>query len=274
MPYSSFDIATACLQAGELPDALAALDTHLAQHPADDAARRMRIGILRHLGDAQQVQAALDDMQHLTDPQPADRIQQSLLLEQAGRIDEARHCLADAHMRWPQDERLTERYLNLLLAHDLAADALVMIRQQPQTWRWLQWEGDALVRLGDDLMATARYGLALAQLDAQITPDNALYFGPIQARLLLARAAAYQRLDMLDQATPLYAAAEALIPNDPTISFNRGLLAWRRDEQAEALRLCRAALAASNESLRTRLLADLAADSRFKPLLLALTMKE
>jgi tetratricopeptide (TPR) repeat protein len=259
MPYSLLDVAAAFLQAGELNDALDALSQHLAQQPQDDGARRMRIGVCKHLGGAH-LDTALADFEHLNSPEPEDSIQQSALLEQAGRPDDAPGLLARAHIQWPEHERLTERYLHLLLAQGRAEDALAVVRGQPRVWRWLQWEGDALAALGEDTLATARYGLALAQLDDQITPDNRRYFAPIQARLLLARAGAYRRLGMFDQAEDHYAAAGRMMPDDPAIRFNQGLLAWLRGDSEQALNLCRAALDSASEGLRAHLLADLDAD--------------
>jgi hypothetical protein len=263
MPYTPLDLAAALIQTGELADALAALNQHLAQQPQDDRARRLRAGVLKHLGGDDQLRAALADLEQLTDPTAGDAIQQSILLEQAGDPAGAQAILAQAHARWPDDERLTERFLSLLLAQNQAETALAVVREQTQTWRWLQWEGDVLTALGDDVTATARYGLALAQLEGLIQPDNARYFGPIKARLLLARAAAYHRLNLPDQADAHYEAAGQIIPDDPTIGYNRGLLAWERGDHDAAVHMCRTALAAASESLRARLLADLRDDARY-----------
>src|SRR5690606_40132974 len=139
---------------------------------------------------------------------------------------------------------------------DLTETALLVVVGLPREWRWLQWEGDALALRGDHLLATARYGLALAQLDDLVTEANARYFAPIQARLLLARAGAYRRAGLLDQADEHYAAAGQLVPDDPSIPFNRGMLAWLRGDEAQALKLCRDALKSASDNVRSHLLKD------------------
>lgn len=255
MSYSPLELAAAFIQTGELNDALDALNTHLAQQSQDDRARRLRIGVCKHLG-GDHLQTALTDFEHIHTPEPEDVIQHSTLLEQSRQPDAALGVLAKAHNQWANHERLTERYLQVLLAHSQTETALLVVGVQPREWRWLQWEGDALALRGDHLLATARYGLALAQLADLVTEASARYFAPIQARLLLARAGAYCRAGLLDQAEEHYAAAATLIPDDPAIPFNQGLLAWLRGDQEQALRLCRAALQSARESLRAHLLAD------------------
>jgi tetratricopeptide (TPR) repeat protein len=269
MSYSPLELAAAFIQTGELNDALEALDAHLAQQPQDDRARRMRIGVCKHLGDGH-LNTALTDFAQIHTPKAEDYIQHSTLLEQVGRADDALYVLAAAHSRWPEHERLTERYLHLLLAHGKTDTALTVVRGQPHVWRWLQWEGDTLAAQGDDTLATARYGLALAQLEDQVTDSNARYFAPIQARLLLARAGAYRRLGMFDQADEHYTDAGKLIPDDPAIPFNQGLLAWQRGDSERALSLCQKALEAASRSLRAHLLAELDAEPDLNTLRVAL----
>lgn len=269
MAYSPLELAAAFIQTGELNDALDALNGHLAQQPHDDRARRMRIGVCRHLG-GDHLHTALADFEQLQARQPDDAIQHSLLLEQAERPDDAIDVLAQAHTQWPDHERLAERYLHLLLERGRTETALMVVGRLPRVWRWLQWEGDALVIRGDHLLATARYGLALAQLDDLVTEANARYFAPIQARLLLARAGAYRRAGLLDQADEHYAAAGQLVPDDPSIPFNRGMLAWLRGDEAQALKLCRDALKSASDNVRSHLLNELNAEPELNALRVAL----
>ena len=273
MPYSPLELAAAFIQTGELNDALDALNAHLAQQPQDDRARRMRIGVCKHLG-GEHLHTALADYAQIQTPVANDAIQHSILLEQAERPDEAIDVLARAHEQWPADERLTERYLHLLLARGRTETALMVVGRLPRVWRWLQWEGDALAIRGDHLLATARYGLALAQLADQVTAGSARYFAPIQTRLLLARAAAYRRAGLLDQAGEHYAAAGQLIPDDPSIPFNQGLLAWLRGDTEQALRLCRGALEAASDNVRNHLLADLQSDPEMNALQIMLPQEK
>jgi len=263
--YSPLELAVAFIQTGELDDALDALNQHLDQQPDDDRARRWRLQVLRHLnGDSEQ---ALTDLEKLAAPTAGDFTQVALLLENHHDSDAALHLLAEAHARWPQDSRLTETYLHLLLDHDHIDVALPIVRAQSPAWRWYEWEGDLLVRQGDDVTATARYGLALAALDAGFDTENIAYLIPIQARLLLARAHAYRRLGLYDLAAEHYAAAADLMPTDPLIAFNQGLVAHLQGDEANAVSLCREALTATNATLRTHMLATLQADPAYAALL-------
>ena len=268
MTVHPLELAGAFIQAGELDDALNALDQHLETTPTDNRARRMRIQVLRHLGGEDHLHAALADINRLNDPTANDASLHSLLLQQSGDLTRAVAVLSEAHVRWSDDERLTERYLELLITSDQIQTALELARSQPRTWRWLGWEGDVLARLGDDMLATARYGLALNQLDKQFSDEN--YMAPIKARMLLARAHAYRRLSMFEQADTHYQAAAAIIPNDPMIPFLRGLVAFNQDDQQHALDLCQQAYRMANAMLRGQMVDELRHDPRYQPLLTAL----
>lgn len=268
MTYSPLELAAAFIQAGELQDARNALDQHLVQTPGDDRARRMRIRVLRHLGGEADLRAALSDLQQLASPTADDSALHSLLLEQSGDLSGAVNVMAEAHSRWPENERLTERYIELLIATQQMQAALETARSQPRNWRWLGWEADVLAQMGDDVTATARYGLALAQLEAQFGDES--YMAPIKARLLLARAHAYRRLHMFDQADQHYLQAEALIPSDPLIAFLRGLVAFDQDDLPNALLLCQRAYRAANDTLRDQMRDELKRDPRYMPLLTTL----
>jgi tetratricopeptide (TPR) repeat protein len=160
----------------------------------------------------------------------------------------------------PHNERLTERLLHLWTAQGQTTAALDLVRSQARTWRWLQWEGDLLVQAGDDMTATARYGLALAQLDSRFDVSRDKYLAPIKARILIARAHAYRRLDQIDAADEHYQAAGQIIPDDPTLAFNRGLLAFARGDHEAAVQLCREGLAHANATLHNEMLAVLRAN--------------
>ena len=263
MTYSQLELAAAFIQAGELNDALAALNQHLDNHPTDDRVRRMRIKVRHHLGH---IQGALDDFAPLSDQTPDDMLTHSALLRQAEQVKSAIDLLAGAVRRWPQHERLAEGFVQLSLEAGRHEAALEIVRQQPKNWRWLGWEGDLLAAMGDDTMATARYGLALAQLGEQ--PDA--WLGPIRARLLLARAHAYRRLEFYQQADADYQQAQSIIPNDPLIPFLRGLLCFLQDDLEAALILCRPAYAAANDAMRQQMKHELHSDKRYVDLLAAI----
>lgn len=265
MGYSPLQLADAFIQAGELADALDALDQHLSANPADDNARRLQAGVLLRLGGADNLRAALATLARISTPTARDHLHRALILEQQGEADSALAAMQAAHDSAPGDERLTEHYITLLVNHGQAQTALALVRSQPRTWRWLQWEGDLLVKLGDDHMATARYGLALAQLDEQHDPAVDRYLAPVMARLLLARAHAYRRLGDFASAEAHYTSAGDFIPDDPAIPFNRGLLRAAQGDLEGAVALCRPALDAASDVVRAGLRGELA-DSRYRGL--------
>ena len=264
MTYHPLELAAAFIQTGELDDALVALNQHLDENPADDDARRMRIKVLQHLGDEAGLRAAQDDFARLPTHTLNDVISYSLLLEQSGDHDGALATIAQGYRRWPANERIIERYLQLLARANDTETALSIVRQQPRTWRWWQWEGDILAMQGDDTTATARYGLALASLDNMLGDDP--YAAPVKASILLARAHAYRRLQHFQQADDHYAAAAQLVPNDPTITFARGLLRFLQGEMAVAAETCRSALAEATPALYKQMLDELHGDERYRPL--------
>ena len=255
MAYTPLQMAEAFIHAGELSDALDALD----QQPGDEA-RRLRAAVLLRLD---QPQAALAELAQVATPTAQDHVQRSVMLERGGDMDGALAAMQAARGMQPENERMTERVLNLLLARNDLQAALALVREQPRTWRWLQWEGDVLVLLGDDQKATAHYGLALAQLEAQHDPAAVRYVTPALARLLLARAHAYRRLDDLDSAEAHYTAAAQLVPDEPAIPFYHGLLLAQRGDAAGALALCREALEAAPPVLRDALWREIAGDGRY-----------
>lgn len=254
MPYTPVQIANAFIQTGELADALDTLTQHLDAQPMDDAARRLRMGVLLRLRDEIHLRTALADFDLLSEVTADDQVQRSVILERLGDLDGAALAMEQARALKSTDDRLTERLLHLLAAQGKIVEALDQVRGQERTWRWLQWEGDLLVLVGDDQTATARYGLALAQLDARFDVEAEPYLAPIKARILLARGHAYRRLEQIEQAEAHYLEAARLIPSDPTIPFYRGLLAAQRGDLEMAISLCRAGLASASASLQENML--------------------
>ena len=263
MPYSFLQQAAAFIQAGELDDALNALNQHLDQQADDQEALRLRLQVLRYFPGEDSQRMAHQDFAKLAESSAQDYLNLALIMAPA----EALEYLRGAHDLWPENNVLTERYIRLLVAERELEAALTVVRQQDTRWHWLQWEGDLLVEQGDDMTATARYGLALARVE-QMPPDP--YLEPIKARLRLARATAYRRLGFYDQADGDYAAAEQMIPDDPAIPFNRGLIAWWRGNRQQAVELCSAALDRASAVLRSEMLSSIQADPRFGPLLVRL----
>src|SRR5262249_47985619 len=89
---------------------------------------------------------------------------------------------------------------------------------------------------------------------------------PIRARLLLTRGDAYRRLEDFGQAEKHYIAAGKLIPTDPMIPFNRGLLAMQRGSPTNALELCRKGWEQASAALRTGMETVLRGNKRYAEL--------
>ena len=243
MTYTSLQLATAFIQTGELDDALEALDAHLSENADDEAVRRMRASVLLRLASPEQLDRALADLQQLADVTPDDLQQQSIIYEKQGELDQAIAMMQQALSLQPQNERYAERLLQLTIAHDDLDAALALVRQQERSWRWLQWEADILVQMGNDMLATARYGLVLAMLDDLADSDH---IAAIKGRVLLARAACYMRLGLTDIAREHFLAAKKIYPNDPTIDSNLGLLRYLEGDTEAGIAECRVAYMGAN----------------------------
>jgi Flp pilus assembly protein TadD len=83
------------------------------------------------------------------------------------------------------------------------------------------------------------------------------YRQAIKARVLLARAHAYRRLAHIDIAREHYETAQALLPKDPTIRFNLGLLDALSGNLEKAISEVNLALGNAPKSLRDEMLQSL-----------------
>jgi len=270
LSYSPLQLAEAFIQTGELHDALEALDQQIDAHPGDERARRWRAAVLLRLRDEDRLRQAEDDLRGLTAPTARDHVQRSIILEVLGDLEGAVAAMQSARDSQPEDERLAERTLQLLMAQGKLDEAQRLIETRPRTWRWLQWAGDLLVLSGNDIVAIARYGLALAQLENKTDSIENRHLGALRARLLLARADAYRRLEMIEQAEMDYVAAGNLMPDDPMITFKRGLLASLQGDRQRAADLCREALHNANQTLHAMMLAELRENEQYETMLKSL----
>lgn len=235
--HTTLDLARAFIQAGELDDARATLDAHIQVKSDDNDARRLRAEILARLNAPQ---SALYDMDRLDVLAPDDIMLYANLLEALNRP--AVTILAEGCSRYPDDERLLERYVRTLRPEQ----ARVLIADR-SGWRWRQWAGDLAVHMDDFDDAIQCYTDAI---DGVAGRDH---FESIHARLLLARAGVYLHLNQLDAAESDYQSAAGLVPDDPVIDFNLGIIAARRGHQNRAQALCVTAIANAAPALRDRL---------------------
>lgn len=275
MTYTPLELAAAFMATGELDDALAALDPHLAAHPDDAEARRMRAEVhARRPGEAS-LRAALVDYRALPALTSDDALRLSLLDERLGAPDDALSTIAQARAADPVHPRLIERQIGLLRALGRPAEALAVIESLDEAergnWRWQSWAGDLAMQMGDFARARRAYALALDGLERAGEAMDARWAGPERARLLLARAESARHLGDAASAEADLNAAAALIPDDPAIGFGRGLLAMLRGDEMAARALIEAALAAAPDVMRAAFIAELRADARFASLMPGVT---
>jgi tetratricopeptide (TPR) repeat protein len=264
------ELAEAFLKTGELNDALDALNQQLDQASDDANARRLRIQVLLRLGGEANLQQALADSEYIAAPTAADYQIISIVHERSGHLEQAINVMNLAREQAADDERLIERLLELLLANEAYDNALDLIRQQEKTWRWLEREGDVLVLMGDDTLATARYGLVLAQLEQFEGQMRKGYLDALKARVFLARAHAYRRLEQIETASEHYQAAKTLLADDPTIDFNLGLLTFLEGDIEGAAKQCQNALVRASSHLAESMRDSLKNDENYQDLLAAL----
>lgn len=287
MTYSPMQLAEAFIQAGELTDALDALDLHLGAAPEDHDARRLRANVRRRLGSPADLTAALADLDALPQRTTDDALNRAAILGDLGQDDAARDVLLAALDDAPTHERLAEAVVTRLRAMGDVARAQAIVAAQPDGWRWSAWAGDLAAQSGDPAAAIHHYDAAIAALEIRYpdllaaepahtldAPDRtqaaAMTVSGAYARLRLARGDAYAQQDMPDAAQADYIAAARRLPDDPAVPFNQGLLLARHGELDAALALCRPALEAAPVPLAAAFKSALQADPRLHALRLAL----
>lgn len=263
--YSPLQLAEAFIHTGELADALAALDAHLAAEPHDAGARRLRAAALLRQGDRASLDRALADLAALPAPGADDFAQQAVIGVRLGSAAAVLEAARQALALRPADERLAERLVDLLAACGCPAEALDVVRAQPRAWRWLEREGDLLAQTGSWALAAARYGRALAQLEAVSAAGDPV-IASLRAAILLKRAEVLRRQGELDSAAACLDSAAELAPTEPFIPFLRGLLLALAGDHPGALALCGPACAAASAPLRAEMQRALAGDARLAPL--------
>jgi tetratricopeptide (TPR) repeat protein len=181
--------ADAFLLAGELADALEALDSYLAEHPDDGDIRRLRAAVLLRLPGEEPAWAALEDLAAMRARTAEDEIARVRALRQLGEEAAAHEALFDAFER-TGDLRLADLLLASLYQRGETGLALEVLDGLPETTVWLHWRGEFALQAGDAGAAVRAYTSALERLDA--VPPSDLIRNE-RGRLLLRRAEAYQR---------------------------------------------------------------------------------
>lgn len=266
MSYTAMELAEVFLKTGELDDALDAINQQLSEHPDDDTARRLRIQIMMRQREPEQLQLALSDVEKIHDKNARDWQMCSIIHERLGNLGNAVAAIQFARDLDPDSERLTERLLDILIASDDYDPALSLIREQERSWRWLEREGDLLVLMGDDTLATARYGLVLSHLSQLESTIQEEYLQALKLRVILASAHCYRRLGHIAPARELYNEAKKIISDDSSIDFNLGLLAALDGDIKQAVDMCRQALKQAPHIIRLEMLQSIENDESLSSL--------
>ncbi|HUN05792.1 MAG TPA: tetratricopeptide repeat protein [Aggregatilineales bacterium] len=190
MHYSPIQIAEACLQAGELSQAVEILDSHLHEHPADDEARRLRANVRLCQPEVESVQAALADLGALGHPTPADWLACSVAAERLGDLPAAVRYGEQARALAPDDDRFAERLITLHLRAGQLEAARALLATLPRRWSWLRWAGDVEAQAGDIAGAIRLYGAALQDFETHHPAPNP-FMQALYAEIVARRAALF-----------------------------------------------------------------------------------
>ncbi|NJL57363.1 tetratricopeptide repeat protein [bacterium] len=171
MAYTPMQLAEAFIHAGELTDALKALDDALSAAPEDDRARSLRAQVLARMPDGGAL--ALADLAQLMHPHPEDSLLAARLHAEAGDLPSAIAALDVGLSQFVGEPRLTEGLLGLLRAAGDLERARSLAESLPtDDWRWCVWRGDLAADEGDETAALDHYRAALAQIDTRYAlPD-------------------------------------------------------------------------------------------------------
>jgi tetratricopeptide (TPR) repeat protein len=263
MSYTPLQLADAFIKAGELDDALDALNQHLADHPNDAEGRRLRAQVLLRTATPDHLRLALADLQAVP-PTAADDFILSVIHERSGQPDEAL-ALARQAYETATDDALKARSLERLLGLMQAAGQVQAALDMALANDWMQWAADAAAALNADAAAADYYTQALERIGKLYDITSDAIAANIRARVLLKRAGVYHRLKRFTEADADYASAQAIIPDDPMIGFNRGLIAADQNDNDAARTAIHTALQTAPSSLQTLMLAELRANPTYEP---------
>lgn len=262
MPYTPLEMARAFVQAGELPDAVVALNQHLEADPRDDSARRLRAQVLLRLRDSESLRVAVNDYTALAVPDVNDVISHAVALQYLGADDEALAVLLDGRDQFA-DDLLTESLLVALMRTRRFAEARTLLDTLPRTWRWLSWSGDLASEYEGEAVAQREYTAALEALGSVFDPETDPMVRNTQAHLLAERARMAWQLGDFPAAAADYAAAQAIVPDDPMLTFNRGLIASDLGDLIEGVALCGEALGTTSAHFHDHMVNVLKTNPRY-----------
>lgn len=225
MTHAPTEIANALLTAGEVEDALVVLNAQLDTQPDDIDARRLRAALLLRMAQAGtgDYQAALADLDSITQPTAADHHTRSLIYEALGNLAAAVDAAHASRAAAPDNSRSVERIVKLLMQAQRWAEAQALVaemQRQHDDWRWAQWAGDVASAMGDDHDALAHYQSAL---DALEDSASNIYVQGVKAYININVAKIYYRFGQLAYALEGFNRASHLV-DDPILRYHSCLI--------------------------------------------------
>ncbi len=264
-------VADLLLLGGDPTAALEQLDLAAEAAPADPRPYLRRAEILIARAGGEDCRAALVSLERAAALHPAESRLHFLRMRACyalGEVAAAQAAYEAAVAADPQDTRLREWGLRLALAAGDPARALRLAREaiatNPTSLSWRRWEAELLLQMGDDAAACAALTALVAHMPPDLTPGA--WDAAVWGALLLARAGVQRRLGDLAAARADLDAAAILLPGDPGVDLERGLLIWASGAVEEAYPLLRAALVAAAPGVRAGFWASLAGYPRLAAL--------
>ncbi len=258
MPYTPMQLANSFIKTGEFTDALDALNAQLVQVPHDDEALRLRAQVLARMDNPSQ---ALIDITAVLAPTSDDQFVKSVLYE---RMSDMPNAIASLNVNEP---RHAERLVYLLGIQENWHRVLEVIKAQPPSWRWQQYEADTLVKMGRDNEALVCYeGVLQALAVVTLQSSQKGVFTAMTARILMAQAFIFLRLAQYDEVEARLQRASQYIPDDPAIGFNMGIIWVHRGDLAKAIAYAKEALLNASLDVKAHLLQSLHDDPRLSAL--------
>jgi tetratricopeptide (TPR) repeat protein len=269
MPYTPLQLAEAFIQTGELQDALDALNQHLEATPADDDARRLRVQVLIRMRDSGSYHAALEDLARLMHLTSQDKTNRYVILDRLEDSAGALEAVEELYEDDPSDQRVAEWLFDRAITLKEYALADEVLKTMPRSSGWLTNAGHLASVSGHLEDAPGYYTDALKQLGVEYDLSTSKFARPIHVGLLLVRARTYVTLKKFHEASEDYAAAQAIMPDDPLIGFWHSYVLLDLGHIQEAVVTCRIALQTSQGPLKSQMVNYLRSrldDPKFAPL--------
>jgi len=237
--YTPMQLAEVFIKTGEFDDALEALHEQIAQYPDDMEAYRWRASILQRRSNPDDLRQAQADYDNIPSKTSDDYVNLSIVQQRLGNLENAIITMQNVYERYPDNERLVERLLQLQLEAKDYETAIKLVQSQSTHWRWQHWMGDIYVLIGEDENAHHAYQQVLPELQTQIDAQGSLHLLAIKGSILLSIAHCQRRLQQLDDAEKSYQEAQVILKDDPMLSFYLALIEWERNQSNKSITECK-----------------------------------